>query len=247
MSTGTWFNNDGLYLQYGTQKAIPELGGDFLYYGENRCVEQYISFVPTTWGTGNVAAPGVTTSAFSGTSTPAAAGIQSMTTLMPLQITAPQTASGSALTLSNPQVFIERLELLCLQTVAPATLTMTAGLVTTNAPGTVPMTFVQVTPDAGVQLIGKTTPLTIDAKVGTVGAYTLFTQPTTTGTAFDGGVPVATVGNSGSWIGTNMPLVTNSITPLPTSAWISTIVSGTPTGGLVKMRLKYFIYGNINY
>lgn len=249
MSTGFWFNQDGLPLQFGTQKAIPEMGGDYLMYGENREVEQLIPLVPTTWGSGQVSVPGATASAFSGSSTPIAAGIQSMTTLMPLQITAPQTASGSALTLSNTQLFIERVELLTLQTIAPATLTMTAGLVTTS-PGSPSSTFVQVTPSAGTQLIGDGTALTLNAVVGTVGAYTLFTQPSTTGTGFNVSSTFAnnlTTGNSGAWVGKNVPLVTNTITPLPTSAWISSIITGTATGGLLKMRIKYFIYGNISY
>lgn len=251
MSTSTWFNNDGLFLQYGTQKAIPEMGGDYLVYGETREVEQYIPLVPTTWGTGNVSVPGATASAFSGSSTPIAAGIQSMTTFMPLQVTAPQSASSSALTLSNPQLFIERVELLAIQTVAPATLTMNVGLVTTNPGSTVASTFVQVTPNAGGQIIGTDgtngTTLTLNANVGTAGCYTLFNQPSQTGAAFKGGVPVATTGTAGVWVGTNVPLVTNSITPLPTNAWISTLITGTATAGLLKLRVKYFIYGNINY
>ena len=75
----------------------------------------------------------------------------------------------------------------------------------------------------------------------------LFDQPTATGTSFGGGVPVATVGNSGAWVGVNMPLITNAITPLPQNAFISTLVTGTPTAGLLKARIKYFIYGNISY
>ncbi len=42
MVAGTWTNQDGLYLQFGTQKAIPEIGGDYLAYGSNRIYEQYI-------------------------------------------------------------------------------------------------------------------------------------------------------------------------------------------------------------
>lgn len=251
MSTGTWFNNDGLYLQYGTQKAVPEIGGDYLQYGEYREVEQYIPFVPTTWGTGNVAVPGVQTSAFSGTTTAIAAGIQSLTTIMPLQLTAPQTASSNALTLSNTQIFIERVELVTLQQVLPVSLTMNVGLVTQNPVVGGSSTFVQVTPNAGGQLIGTDgssgTTLTLTAVVGDTGSYTLFNIPFGVGTAFHAGVPVVTTGTAGGWVGKSMPLVTNSITPLPTSAWISTLVNGTPTAGLMKMRVKYFIYGNISY
>jgi len=250
MTSGFWMNQDGLPLQFGTQKAIPEISGDYVIYGENREVETYIPFVPTTWGTGNVSVPGVQTSAFSGTGTPIAAGIQSMTTLMPLQITAPQTASGSALTLSNTQIFIERVELVTIQQVLPITLTMNVGLALATA-GSPSGSFVQVTPNAGGQLIGTDgtsgTTLTLTAVVGDTGSYTIFNRPFGVGTAFHGGVPVVTVGTGGGWVGVAMPLVTNAITPLPTNAFISTLVTGTPTAGLMKMRIKYFIYGNISY
>jgi hypothetical protein len=39
MVGGSWLNNDGLYIQYGTQKAVPEVGGDYLSYGETRDIE----------------------------------------------------------------------------------------------------------------------------------------------------------------------------------------------------------------
>lgn len=37
-----WFNNDGLFLQYGTDKAIPELAGEFLSLGSNRIIEVFL-------------------------------------------------------------------------------------------------------------------------------------------------------------------------------------------------------------
>lgn len=43
MSSGSWNNNDGLYLQYGTAKATPELGGDYMQYGANRVAEVLIN------------------------------------------------------------------------------------------------------------------------------------------------------------------------------------------------------------
>lgn len=39
MSQGSWLNSDGLLLQYGTQKANPEQGGDYLAYGQTRVME----------------------------------------------------------------------------------------------------------------------------------------------------------------------------------------------------------------
>lgn len=250
MVSGFWYNQDGLPLQYGTSKATPEMGGDYLVYGEYREIEQYIPLVPTTWGTGGqaVAAP-PTSLTFVGTGTPAAAGIQSLDLSFPLQTTALQTASGSALTLSNPQLFIETVELLTLQTIAPTTNTMTVGLVTTSQlPGTPNAVFTQVTPNAGFQLIGTSaaTGLTLGASIAPIGSRVLFNIPGATGTVFGGGVPTATTGNGGGWIG-NVPLVTNAITPLPNSAWISTLTNGAFTAGLLKVRVKYHIYGAINF
>ena len=37
-----WFNNDGLFLQFGTDKAIPETGGEYRTTGPNRLVEVLI-------------------------------------------------------------------------------------------------------------------------------------------------------------------------------------------------------------
>lgn len=262
MVAGYWVNNDGLSLQYGTQKAVPELGGDYLVYGETREIEQYIPLVPTTWGNGGVAVAAPPTSeTFSGLTqtTPQSVGIQSFTTSFPLQITAPQSASGSALTLTNPQLYIEKVELVCLQTVAPTTNTMTVGLVIVDNQ-TPPSSYVQVTPSAGVQIIGATTPLTLNTAVGTTGCFTQFTTNTAPGAAFGGtagtggGVPIATTGNAGAWVGANVPLVTNtnfdptgSAQTLPQEAWISTLTSGAFTAGLLKLRIKYYLYGNINY
>lgn len=32
----TWMNNDGLYIKYGTELAVPTTGGDYCMYGELR-------------------------------------------------------------------------------------------------------------------------------------------------------------------------------------------------------------------
>lgn len=42
MSTGSWLNGDNLLLQYGTQKANPEQGGDYLSYTGDRISEVLI-------------------------------------------------------------------------------------------------------------------------------------------------------------------------------------------------------------
>jgi len=109
MVAGQWYNQDGLYLQYGTQKAVPEVGGDYLVYGETREAESYVGLVPFTFSSGSssIVVPAAPTS-FSGTTTAAAAGITSLTTMMPLQNTAPivTTTSGN-LIINAPQIFIE--------------------------------------------------------------------------------------------------------------------------------------------
>lgn len=250
MSAGFWINNDGLAVQYGTQKVIPELGGDFLMYGENREVEAYISIGQTTFGQGGPnsftipALPG----SFTGTSTPIAAGIQSMTTLFPLQLTPPiLTASGgNGLLLTTTQLWIDQIDLEVLVTASAGAGTATAltgiGLVTTNPTSNsgVASAFVQVTPNPGVQLLGA----------GAGAAFTNLTSGKHWTYYSDGSTfGSATPPTAGSWLG-NVPQVTNTITPLPTNAWISTIANGTITGttaaGLLKLRIRYNIYGSIS-
>lgn len=43
-----WFNNDGLFVQYGTDKAIPETAGDYMSYGANRVAEVLIDLTTLT-------------------------------------------------------------------------------------------------------------------------------------------------------------------------------------------------------
>src|SRR6266446_6143947 len=206
MVAGFWYNQDGLPLQYGTQKAIPELGGDYLVYGETREIEQLIPLVPMVIAGNTVPAPPTT---FTGNTTVIAAGIQSLTNLVPLQVNAVNTGGTS----------------------------IAVGLVTTS-PGSPNSTFVQVTPNAGSQLIG-----TLATANMVAGQRVSFTQAATTGLRWD---TATAVGTSGNWMG-NVPLVTNAITPLPQSAWISTIATGAFTNGLIKLRLRYTIYGDINF
>jgi hypothetical protein len=247
MTAGSWYNYDGLLLQYGTQKAIPEVGGDFLIYGETREIEQYIALVPTTWGNGNVQLGGAPTS-FSGTGTPIQAGIQSMTTFVPLQLTALQTTSGSVLSLTNPQLFFEQVDVETLQGATGGT-SIAVGLVGTQPGVTANSTFVQIAPNAGVQIINGL----LIANMATPGMRASFWTPTaTTGIIFGGTAPGTPIAGSGAWMG-NVPLVTTSFTTpqggqtIPQSAWISTIATGAFTAGLLKLRLRYTLYGTINF
>jgi hypothetical protein len=241
MSTGFWLNQDGLPLQFGTQKAIPEVAGDYLAYGENRILESYICLGNTAFGSaGTLQVPGLPLT-FSGTSTPIAAGIQSMTTLFPLQPTAPITQADTSgnLTLNNMQLYIDQVdfEVLIAATAGTGGATGLAGigLVTVN-PAT--GAFVQVTPNAGVQIMGAAT----NAKMASGMHYTWYGDGTAFGTA--------TPPTAGSWLG-RVPLVTNSITPLPTNAFLSVLTTGGPytgtnAGGLMKVRVRYNYYGSIN-
>lgn len=241
MSTGFWIDNDGRPRQYGTQKAIPEMAGDYMLYGENREVEAYICLGATAFGSaGTLQVPGLPLT-FSGTSTPIAAGIQSMTTMFPLQSSAPVTqadASGN-LTLSDEQLYIDQVdfEVLIAATAGTggATGLLGIGLALIN-PTT--QAFAQVTPNAGVQIMGAAT----NAKMAAGMHYTWYADGTAFGTA--------TPPTAGSWLG-RVPLVTNAITPLPTHGFLSVLTTGGPytgtnAGGLMKVRIRYNYYGTIN-
>ncbi len=238
MVAGSWFNQDGLYVQYGTQKAVPEVAGDYLVYGENREIEYLVPLVPMAMGTGGLQVPAPPTT-FSGTTTAIAAGIQSLTTQFPLQITPVTTVSGGVITFTSTQLFIEQVELDTIIAAAGGT-SIAVGLVTqtTPAPGASP-SFVQCTPNPGVQIINGATAA---AAMQASGVKTTWNQPGATG--IQGGV-ANTVAGGGSWIG-SVPLVTNVITPLPSNAYLSTIATGAFTNGLVKVRIKYTLYGNIS-
>jgi hypothetical protein len=80
------------------------------------------------------------------------------------------------------------------------------------------------------------------ARFATAGQRWTSTVPNTTGLRWD---TVTATDTSGLWLG-NVPLVTNALTPLPNSAWISTIATGAFTNGLIKLRLRYTLYGQIN-
>lgn len=243
MSTGFWIDGDGRPRQYGTQKAIPEMAGDYRALGANRILEAYISLGETAFGTGALTVPALPSS-FSGTSTPIAAGIQSMTTMFPLQDTAPVTAAATTgiLTLNNEQLYIDQVdfEVLVAATVGASGSSATGitgiGLACINASTGA---FVQVTPNAGVQIMGAAT----TAKMAAGMHYTWYAD----GSQFGTGTPPTT----GSWLG-RVPLVTNSITPLPTHAFLSVTTTGSGTytgsgaGGLMKVRIHYNYYGAIN-
>jgi hypothetical protein len=49
-----WFNKDGLFIQYGTDKAVPELAGDYLSYGANRLIEVYLDLSTLVTASANI-------------------------------------------------------------------------------------------------------------------------------------------------------------------------------------------------
>jgi hypothetical protein len=246
MVAGFYLNQDGLPIQFGTQKAIPELGGDYTAWGENRIAEFYINLAATSFGSGVVQNPALPSS-FSGSSTPIAAGIVSMTTQFPLQAPAvtgdsiPPAGSSGLFQILQPHLFIDQIDMDVLVGANAGTGGATGltgvGLVTVNVNAT-PDVFVQVTPNAGVQLLGATS----NAQMGVGKHYTWYADGTAFGTASP---PTA-----GSWLG-NVPAVTNTITPTPTNAFVSALAtggtySGTTAAGLFKLRVRYSYYGVIN-
>jgi len=48
MGTQNWLDPDGLFRQYGTDKTVPETGGDYLSYGPNRVMEVLIDLTTLT-------------------------------------------------------------------------------------------------------------------------------------------------------------------------------------------------------
>jgi hypothetical protein len=258
MVTGNWLNNDGLPLFYGTSKPVPELGGDYVMYGENREIEVMISLGATSFGTPTLQAPTLPLpSSFQGTvasqSATANTGIVSYTTLFPLQITAPVTAAGTTgaqtgvLNIINPQLYIDQIDLECLVAANAGTggatgLTGIGLVVNLPANGSNPSSWAQITPNAGVQLLGACA----NARMTAGAHYTWYGDGTAFGTA--------TPPTAGSWLG-NVPAVTlaESFLPggFPNNAYISAIAAGgtytgASGGGLLRLRVRYHIYGNIN-
>lgn len=226
---GQWNNIDALPLQFGTTKALPDWSGEYRVGSSTREIEFLVPLIPVTMG--GLTIPAIPTS-FSGTTTYAAAGISNPDLLFPLQTTAPQTASGSAITISKPQLYIEQVQITALSALAGGT-NVSVGLATMN---TANSQFVQVTPNAGVQLVNAVVTATLP-----LGQTMTWNAPGAVGY----GNGAANVAGGGTWI-SQVPLVTNAITPLPTNAWISAIASGTFTDGLLKVKVKYTMNGSIN-
>lgn len=102
-----WMNNDNLFLKFGTTKATVESAGDYLAYGNTRCVE--VNIPPATWG------------AITSSVTPT---ILSDTVLFP---PAGSSSSGAGASSSNTW-FIEKVELVTTQAPSAATATPALGV-----------------------------------------------------------------------------------------------------------------------
>ena len=237
MVAGSWFNQDGLYIQYGTQKAIPDLGGEYIIYGQTRLVEVYISLSSTTFGnpnlSGNPVTVGALPSSFVGSSTAAgaalSAGIQTINTFLPLQTITPilsaSAASSTGNLLNQEQMWLDQVELVTLigangggagasgltgiGLAFPLTQAQTAATGLTNLGYS---QFVQVTPNASTQLLGFTSNATMSA-----GTKYIMLPNGSAGNAMISSQSAGTLTSTGSvptgglW-GGNWPLVTNSNT-----------------------------------
>jgi hypothetical protein len=271
MVSGNWLNQDGLYLQYGVTKAVPEVAGDYLAYGDTREIALTL----------NLCAPGTGSTLYNGTSnlvnsysgycaqstggtvfqgnpqnTSFWTGIPSFNTKFPLQIATPTLSTtnvfgntGTGTIFSTTQIVVEAIDVYTIigMTATGSATSISLGLVTEYpfvSPSTQP-TFTQVTPNAAVQIL-NTLPNA---------AFTTSGQRVTTSS---GSVAVGTTGISstgvGSWIG-QVPLCTNTALPngsLPTNAYFSLFANGgyyalnPSTAGLIEVRIKYHIVGQIS-
>jgi len=57
MSSGSWTNSDGLYLQFGTSKATAETWGDYQQPGGNRVIEGIINMGTVSTAAATVSTP----------------------------------------------------------------------------------------------------------------------------------------------------------------------------------------------
>jgi hypothetical protein len=264
MVAGYWVNQDGLLLQYGQQKAYPELGGDYLAYAETRLAEVYVPLASTTWGQTSgvpVSFPGIANTFSSGTTSPfgnSSAGLLSLTLQFPMQTIAFNTSA----TFNSSNIWVDRVEYEQLVTaVTGSTGTATGlqgiGLVVWNYQTNT--AYVQVTPGGATAFLGAGF---TNATMANSNKWTFWPVGFSTAMSVFPGTAVT----GGTW-GGNIPLITNAITAAnlvnpsnPTGvpqwayigAWAtggtagaSSPYAGTSAAGLGRLRIFYNIYGNI--
>lgn len=162
MVGGSWQNLDGMFLQYGVQKAIPEQGGDYQLPGEVREIEvvvadlsslttspliqSFTTFFPEVSGTQYVMIEEVKTytdlAVTSGGSATLSVGLGYIGT-SPTYSTVTQTINGSTYTSSVPSVtslsdtaFVNAMPLSNIQTLGSVNiLNLTAGSLSTYGGG----------------------------------------------------------------------------------------------------------------
>jgi hypothetical protein len=236
---GQWNNADGLPLQFGTAKPLPDWSGEYGLGGSTREVECLIPCVPTTMG--GYTMPGVPQSSWASATTYAAAGISNPDLFIPLQVTAVQTSTSSSISITKPQLYIEQISLTVLDgssaSMFAGASSLNVGLVVYNPSSAA---FVWATPNSSVHLINALA----SSVVG------LGTTITWYGSSLS--VPPAASSATGAWFG-QVPQVTNTSTTVPwtpNGAWIgATLTGGTGTSvsqGLLKLRIRYSWNGMIN-
>lgn len=278
MVAGQWTNLDGLPLNFGTSKAVPEMGGDYMTYGESRVAEFYVTYGQAVWGTGSVpAVPALGVGPWSaGISTvtnatnPANIGVVSQTLLWPLQTTvasgagsAAQTGfvtTSSTLNLVCSQLFVEQMEFEVLSNFNGTTgfsvglaawnpVSANFGIVSPNVNGslTVPQHFFSVSSavmanfTAGYKVVYGPGGMMYNFVPGVGTNAASASCPTVVLTAGQqlGNISATTGIFSGA-----AQVTTN----IPSQAFIvavSTAAMGSTAAGLAKVRLKYYVYGNI--
>jgi len=273
MVAGQWTNLDGLPLNFGITKAVPELGGDYVAYGESRVAEFYITYGQAVWGTGSVPAfnamgvgpwsAGIST--VTNATNPANIGVVSQTLLWPLQTT---TASGagslaqtgfvttsSTINLVCSQLFVEQMEIEALSSFNGTTgfsvglaawnpVSQNFGIVSPNVNGslTVPQHFFSVSSavmanmTAGFKAVYGPNGL-MYAGQGLASA-SCPTVVITAGQQLGNISAVTGIFSGAAQVTTNIPSQAFIVA-------VSTAAMGSTAAGLAKVRLKYYVYGNI--
>lgn len=252
MVAGSWMNQDGLYLQFGTQKAVPEVGGEYMVYGPYRTVETYVCLANTQFGgstSGMFVSVPALPSSFSGTSTAIAAGIQSLTEFLPLQQTASVTTSnvtGGGLLISNPQLWVDSIEAEVLVAANAGTggatgITVGLAYATENGASSA-FAQSQISGPTNLTLITLT-----NAAMSAGKRWIIMPDGTITGSSSTG----VTAGNYLGNVPVTISFLNGSSGALANSSYVSSVAAGgtytgTSAAGLIRVRVNYAFYGTIN-
>jgi hypothetical protein len=203
MVGGSWLNADNLFLQFGTQKAVPEIAGEFLSYGQTRDIEALIDLTSTNanqyWSTAT------SPPAFAVTNAANSPLIVTNTEFFPANVTGAN------------KLFIESVEVI----------TLTGMTVGSGATG------------ISIGLISGVDRATIASGGSTALVNALANASFTT----TGQKVILTTGSTsaGGYIGN--PTTNFTVPQLLTLTTIGG--TGTYSAGLIKVRVKYNMYGTI--